>query len=76
MCHNLLGELDAVAKRNQSAEQHYNEALRIARSISNRTALMEILTSRGRWLVGRGEYDSAITLLSGNSRCHAARGWS
>jgi len=60
-CHRVLGDLDADALRQasstdsgrtgliESARGHYDEALKIARSISYRPALIEALLARGRW---------------------------
>ncbi len=48
-CHRVLGDLDADSGKHVSARKHYDEAMRIARSISNRTVLIEALLARGRW---------------------------
>ena len=57
MCHRVLGD---ILTRSQppspwaslaDARRHYDEALRIARSISVRPALIEALLGRGRFLV-------------------------
>jgi tetratricopeptide (TPR) repeat protein len=50
MCHRVLGDLDAAEGQYPSARVHYDEALKIARSISHRPALIEALLARGRWL--------------------------
>jgi tetratricopeptide (TPR) repeat protein len=54
MCHRVLGNLDAdptassgQAGQHASARQHYDEALKIARGISDRAALIEALLARG-----------------------------
>jgi len=49
MCHRVLGDLDADAGQLASARGHYDEALKIARSISYRPALIEALLARERW---------------------------
>jgi tetratricopeptide (TPR) repeat protein len=49
LCHRILGDLDAYIGQHESARQHYNEALKIARTISYRPALIEALLARGRW---------------------------
>jgi tetratricopeptide (TPR) repeat protein len=48
-CHRVLGDLDADAVQHDSARTHYDTALKIARSISYRPALIEALLARGRW---------------------------
>jgi tetratricopeptide (TPR) repeat protein len=48
-CHRVLGDLDADAGHHDSARKHYDEALRIARSITKRAVLVEALLARGRW---------------------------
>ena len=47
--HRVLGDLDADAGQHESARDHYNEALKIARGITFRPALIEALLARGRW---------------------------
>ncbi|PZO41728.1 MAG: serine protease [Pseudanabaena frigida] len=47
-CHRVLGDLGI------DPQVHYAEALKIARSISFRPALIEALLGYGRWLVGLG----------------------
>jgi len=48
-CHRVLGDLDADAGQHTSAREHYDTALKIARSISYRPALIEALLACGRW---------------------------
>jgi tetratricopeptide (TPR) repeat protein len=48
-CHRVLGDLDADAGQHASARAHYDNALKIARSISERATLIEALLARGRW---------------------------
>ncbi|MFN2227756.1 MAG: serine protease, partial [Anaerolineae bacterium] len=54
-CHRVLGDLDAGAGDPASAPSrvlsagHYDQALKIARGISHRPALIEALLARGRW---------------------------
>jgi tetratricopeptide (TPR) repeat protein len=48
-CHRVLGDLDADAGQQADARGHYDTALRIARGISYRPALIEALLARGRW---------------------------
>ncbi len=49
MCHRVLGDLAADAGDHESARQHYEAALKIARSITRRDVLIEALLARGRW---------------------------
>jgi tetratricopeptide (TPR) repeat protein len=48
-CHRVLGDLDADAGQHDSAREHYDTALKIARSISFRPVLIEALFARGWW---------------------------
>lgn len=48
-CHCVLGDLEADAGQHESAREHYDEALKIARSISDRATLIEALLGWGRW---------------------------
>ena len=48
-CHRVLGDLDSDAGDHESARAHYESALKIARSISNRDVLIEALLARGMW---------------------------
>ena len=50
MCHRVLGDLDAIEGQHDGARAHYDEALRIARSISYRNVLIEALLARGRYV--------------------------
>jgi tetratricopeptide (TPR) repeat protein len=49
-CHRVLGDLDAIEGQPAEARAHYDEALRIARSISDRATLIEALLARGRYV--------------------------
>ncbi len=60
-CHRVLGDLDAGSSTgserggdHESARAHYEQALKIARSITYRPALIEALLARGRWRARRG----------------------
>lgn len=48
-CHRLFGDLNCQAEDHKSARQQYNEALKIARSITDRPTLIEALLARGSW---------------------------
>jgi tetratricopeptide (TPR) repeat protein len=60
-CHRVLGDLDAdpLASSGRgegqhvSARAHYDQALKIARAITHRPALIEALLARGRWAARR-----------------------
>lgn len=58
-CHRILGNLDTDAGNHDSARQHYNQALKIAQSISSQDVLIETLLARGSWAARRGEVDAA-----------------
>jgi len=58
-CYRTLGDLDADAGQHESAREHYDEALKIARVISVRHALIEALLARGRWAARRGDVAAA-----------------
>ena len=55
-CHRVLGDLDADAGNHASARTHYESALKIARGISFRPALIEALLGRGRFLAKTSEF--------------------
>ena len=58
-CHRILGELDTDTDNHGSAQFHYQEALKIARSITYQPALIEALLAQGRWLAKQGEVAAA-----------------
>ena len=58
-CHRVLGDLEADNKQYEKARRHYDEALKIAHSITRRDVLIEALLARGRWAARRGEVDAA-----------------
>ncbi|HEY0735952.1 MAG TPA: trypsin-like peptidase domain-containing protein [Herpetosiphonaceae bacterium] len=62
--HRVLGNLDAAEGQHTSALQHYNEALKIARSISKRDVLIEALLGRGRWAARQGNAPEAFSDLN------------
>ncbi|WP_414756547.1 trypsin-like peptidase domain-containing protein [Anabaena sp. CCY 9910] len=79
-CHRVLGDLDADVGQQDKARQDYNEALKIARSICDRTVLIEALLARGRWAArrsdvaaARGDLEEALNYAcSGGYRIHEA----
>lgn len=58
-CHRVLGDLDGDAGQHDSTRAHYDAALKIARGITRRDALIEALLGRGRWAARRGEVGAA-----------------
>ena len=56
LCHRALGDLDADADNHTSARAHYEFALKIARGISVRSALIEALLGRGRFYAKTSEF--------------------
>jgi len=48
-CHIILGDLDIDSGRYISAREHFELALKIARSIPMKQTLIEALLARGRW---------------------------
>jgi len=49
LCHRTLGDLDAAEGQLNSTLAHYDQALVIARGISDRATLIEVLLARGRF---------------------------
>lgn len=62
LCYRLLGDLDAADKL-PTAQTNYTEALRLARSISNQSVLIEALLARGRWVARQGNATAAASDL-------------
>ena len=62
-CHRILGDLDSGDGHHDTARIHYDEALRIARSISLRFVLIEALLARGRWVAQMCRRDVALQRL-------------
>jgi tetratricopeptide (TPR) repeat protein len=60
-CHRVLGDLDADAGQHDSARLHYDQALKIARGITYRPALIEVLLARGRWAARRAYQTSKVS---------------
>jgi tetratricopeptide (TPR) repeat protein len=48
-CHRILGDLNSEIGKQGLVEEHYDQALNIARKISNKVALIEALLAKGRW---------------------------
>jgi tetratricopeptide (TPR) repeat protein len=80
-CHQVLGNLDGDAGDHNSARQHYDEALRLARGIQRRDVLIEGLLGRGRWAAklikdlptAKNDLNEALSLcLTSGYRIHEA----
>jgi tetratricopeptide (TPR) repeat protein len=59
LSHRVLGDLDANYDSDADAREHYDEAIKIARSITRRDVLIEALHARGRWSARTGNIRSA-----------------
>jgi tetratricopeptide (TPR) repeat protein len=59
-CYRVLGDLDSESGNHASAHTYYESALKIARSISNRSTLIESLLARGRW---HAKYADTLTKI-------------
>lgn len=57
-CHRVLADLSADAGQQEEARESYDQALKFARSTSNRLVLIESLLGRGQWY-GKIMKDSA-----------------
>jgi tetratricopeptide (TPR) repeat protein len=66
-CHRVLGDLDLELGSYESAREHYESALKIARSISIQFVLIEALLARGRFLA-KVSQTSEISKISGGSQ--------
>jgi len=65
MCHRVLGDLDSDVGNHESAHAHYESALKTARSISFRPALIEALLARGRFAAKYHKDLTGLGILSG-----------
>jgi tetratricopeptide (TPR) repeat protein len=63
-CHRILGDIEAESKNDNEARDHYNQALKIARSISHRPTLIEVLRAQGVFLAHYGELKEAFNDLN------------
>ncbi len=62
--HRVLGDLDFDSGNHESAHVHYESALKIARSISYRSALIEALLARGRFYAKVAAQTSEVSKTS------------
>ena len=63
LTHRVFGDVKAEAGQPDEARHHYDEALRIIRSITRHDLLIDILMSRGRWLAQQGIVGPALSDL-------------
>ncbi len=63
-CYRILGDLDADSGQHESAREHYETALKIARGISHRPSLIEALLGRGRWAAKYASQTSEVSETS------------
>lgn len=71
-CHRILGDLDAEKGQPERAGRHYDEALRLVRTLQRRDALIEVLLSRGVWQIRCGDRQAAFETLNEALRCAVA----
>jgi tetratricopeptide (TPR) repeat protein len=62
LSHRIIGDLEAENGQHKSARAHYDEALKVIRSIARRDILIDILCSRGRWLA-RHQQDASSAFI-------------
>jgi tetratricopeptide (TPR) repeat protein len=67
----LLGDITAAQGDQCAARKFYDDALRIAREISETTVLLEALSARGRWAARSGDLTARSDLIEA---LHYARG--
>lgn len=71
-CHRVLADLSADAGQQEEARESYDQALKFARSTSNRLVLIESLLGRGQWY-GKIMKDSAAASSDLNEALEYAR---
>lgn len=74
-CWRLLGDMDAAASQHERAQQYYDEALAIARTIAHRPTLIEVLLARGRWSARAHEHYSGTSLEAARGDLDEALGY-
>lgn len=62
-CHRLLGDLDAEEGQHDRADRHYDEALRLVRTLQRRDVLIEVLFARGSWQARCGALQAGFDAL-------------
>jgi tetratricopeptide (TPR) repeat protein len=67
----LLGDITAAQGDPNAARKYYDDALRLAREISETTVLLEALSARGRWAARSGDLAAKSDL---SEALHYARG--
>jgi tetratricopeptide (TPR) repeat protein len=63
-CHCILGDIEAESGNVNDARAHYNQSLKIARSISHRPTLIETLRAQGVFLAQQGELEESRSDLN------------
>ena len=58
-CHRIIGDITAAREQNDSAGEHYDMALKIARRVNRKDSLIEALIARGKWSLRWDEIKSA-----------------
>lgn len=62
-CHCVLGDLFASNGEVELAQEHYDKAILIARSINHKIGLITALSTRGTWLARQGDSQAALSDL-------------
>ncbi|MCP4425257.1 MAG: tetratricopeptide repeat protein, partial [Chloroflexi bacterium] len=75
LCHSLMGTLEADAGDQDAARSQFENALTIARGISDRAVLIEALLVRGRWAAQLSAQDPSGLLPQAFSDLHEALGY-
>ena len=70
-CHRVLGDLYADKDDHYRARSHYDEAVRVARTITHEQVLIESLLGRGGWAARRRDVRVADGDLSKRSGAHS-----
>ncbi len=63
-CHRILGDLDSDTEQHDSALYHYDEAIKMARNMSRRDVLIEVLLGHGSYYARQGEAEAAYSDLA------------
>jgi tetratricopeptide (TPR) repeat protein len=63
-CRRFLGEIDSAEGNHKAALGHFQEAVNVARAVSERESLIEALLARGRWAARWGAPEDAFLDLT------------